>query len=101
MPDGRHRLGSFEVDVRDGKCMANGSLAGSTLTMDRAVSNLARFADWDLSQAVAAASRNPARAARIANKGVLAAGADADFVVLSSEGDVLRTFVGGVECSSG
>jgi N-acetylglucosamine-6-phosphate deacetylase len=101
MPDGRYRLGSFEVDVRDGKCMANGSLAGSTLTMDRAVSNLARFADWDLSQAVAAASRNPARAARIANKGVLAAGADADFVVLSSEGDVLRTFVGGVECSSG
>jgi N-acetylglucosamine-6-phosphate deacetylase len=101
MPDGRYRLGSFEVDVRDGKCMANGSLAGSTLTMDRAVRNLARFADWDLSQAVAAASRNPARAARIANKGVLAAGADADFVVLSSEGDVLRTFVGGVECSSG
>jgi N-acetylglucosamine-6-phosphate deacetylase len=99
MPDGRYRLGSLEVDVRDGKCMMDGKLAGSVLTMDRAVRNLARFAEWDLPQAVAAASRNPARAARIANKGVLAAGADADFVVLSPEGEVLRTFVGGLECS--
>jgi len=98
MPDGRYRLGSFEVDVRDGKCMADSKLAGSVLTMDRAVRNLARFAEWDLPQAIAAASRNPARAARIANKGVLTVGADADFVVLSREGEVLRTFVGGVEC---
>ena len=99
MPEGRYRLGSFEVDVRDGKCMVDGKLAGSVLTMDRAVRNLARFAEWDLPRAVAAASQNPARVARIANKGVLAVGADADFVVLNSEGEVLRTFVGGVECS--
>jgi len=98
MPDGRYRLGCFEVDVRDGRCMADGKLAGSVLTMDLAVRNLARFAEWDLPQAIAAASRNPARAARIANKGVLTVGADADFVVLSGEGEVLRTFVGGVEC---
>ncbi len=100
MPEGRYRLGSFEVDVHDGKCMVDGKLAGSVLTMDRAVRNLARFAEWDLAQAVAAASQNPARVAQIANKGVLAVGADADFVVLNSEGEVLRTFVGGVECSS-
>jgi N-acetylglucosamine-6-phosphate deacetylase len=99
MPEGRYRLGSFEVDVRDGKCMAGGKLAGSVLTMDRAVRNLARFAEWDLPQAVAAASQNPARVARIANKGVLAVGADADFVVLGPEGEVLRTFLGGLECS--
>jgi N-acetylglucosamine-6-phosphate deacetylase len=98
MPDGRYRLGSLEVDVRDGKCMANGKLAGSVLTMDRAVCNLARFAEWDLSQAVAAASRNPAQVARLANKGVLAEETDADFVVLNAEGEVLRTFIGGVEC---
>jgi N-acetylglucosamine-6-phosphate deacetylase len=53
-----------------------------------------------LPRAVAAASRNPARAARIANKGTLAVGADADFIVLNPEGEVLRTFVGGVECST-
>jgi N-acetylglucosamine-6-phosphate deacetylase len=99
MPDGRYRLGLLEVDVHDGKCTLNGSLAGSVLTMDRAVRNLARFAEWDLPAAVAAASRNPARVARIANKGVLAVGADADFVILNPEGEVLRTFVAGVECS--
>jgi N-acetylglucosamine-6-phosphate deacetylase len=99
MPEGRYRLGSLEVDVRDGKCTAAGKLAGSVLTMDRAVRNLARFAEWDLPRAVVAASQNPARVARTANKGILAAGADADFVVLSPDGEVLRTFVGGVECA--
>ncbi len=99
MPNGRYHLGSFEVDVLDGKCTLNGSLAGSVLTMDRAVRNLSSFAGWDLSKSVAAASQNPARIAGIASKGTLAAGADADFVVLSPEGEVLRTFVGGVECS--
>jgi len=100
MPDGRYHLGSLEVEVKDGRCMADGKLAGSVLTMDKAVRNLARFAGWSLSQAVAAASRNPARVAGFANKGVLAAGADADFVVLNPDGDVLRTFIGGLECSA-
>ena len=100
MPDGRYHLGSLEVEVKDGRCMADGRLAGSVLTMDRAVRNLSRFAGWSLSHAVAAASRNPARIAGFANKGFLAAGADADFVVLNSAGEVLRTFVGGLECSA-
>jgi N-acetylglucosamine-6-phosphate deacetylase len=100
MPDGRYHLGSLEVEVKDGRCMADGKLAGSVLTMDEAVRNLARFAGWTLSQAVTAGSRNPARVAGFANKGILAAGADADFVVLNAVGEVLKTFVGGVECSA-
>jgi N-acetylglucosamine-6-phosphate deacetylase len=99
MPNGRYHLGSIEVDVADGKCTSNGKLAGSVLTMDQAVCNLARFADWALPPAVAAATGNPARVARFPHKGVLAAGADADFVVLNPRGEVLRTFIGGVECS--
>ncbi len=98
MPDGRYRLGSFEVEVRDGKCMANGKLAGSVLTMDRAVRKLALFAEWDLPLAVAAATSNPARVAGLPSKGSLAVGADADFIVLNAEGEVLRTFIRGVEC---
>ena len=100
MPDGHYRLGSIEVDVRDGKGMSDGTLAGSVLTMDRAVRNLAQFAEWELPLAVAAASRNPARVAGLTNKGVLAPAADADFVVLNEQGEVLRTFIGGVECTS-
>lgn len=100
MPDGRYRLGSMEVDVKDGVCSFDGKLAGSVLTMDRAMRNLAQFAGWSVNEAVSAASRNPARVARCAGKGVLSAGADADFLVLNEQGEVLRTFVGGAEALS-
>jgi len=100
MPDGPYRLGSLAVEVKDGKVTANGKLAGSALTMDLAVRNLARYAGWSLPQAIAAASRNPARTARLTKKGSLVPGADADFVALSPTGDVLRTFIAGQECSA-
>jgi len=96
MPDGRYKLGPIEVDVKDGKCTANGSLAGSVLTMDRAVRNVTQFASWSLRNAVRAATLNPAQAVGMASdRGVLAAGAVADFLVLSSGGEVLKTVVGG------
>ncbi len=96
MPDGRYQLGPIEVDVKDGKCTANGSLAGSVLTMDRAVRNVTQFSQWNLRDAVQAATFNPARAVGMsANYGVLAEGANADFAVLSHAGHVLRTIVGG------
>lgn len=98
MPDGRYRLGSFDVDVKDGRCTSDGKLAGSVLTMDRAVRNLAQFAEWPLAHAVSAATRNPARVAGLGSKGKLTPGSDADFVVLNQAGEVQRTFVGGVEC---
>jgi len=90
----------MEVDVKDGVCSFDGKLAGSVLTMDRAVRNLAQFAGWSVSESVSAASRNPARVAGCGGKGVLSAGADADFLVLNEEGEVLRTFIGGVEAVS-
>ncbi|MGA7751994.1 MAG: N-acetylglucosamine-6-phosphate deacetylase [Candidatus Sulfotelmatobacter sp.] len=96
MPDGRYMLGPIEVDVKDGKCTANGGLAGSVLTMDRAVRNVTKFSDWGLRDAVRAATFNPAKAVGLSgNYGVLAAGARADFNVLSSEGNVIKTIVGG------
>jgi N-acetylglucosamine-6-phosphate deacetylase len=98
MPDGRYRLGPLEVEVKDGRSMADGKLAGSVLTMDRAVRNLAAFAAWPLERAIAAATCNPARVAGQAGKGALVPGADADFVVLNPAGEVERTFAGGVEC---
>jgi N-acetylglucosamine-6-phosphate deacetylase len=96
MPNGRYRLGSLEVEVKDGKCMRDGRLAGSILTMDQAVRNIVRFADWDLQQAVRLATINPARASRLpAKTGTLAPGAAADIVALNRRGDVLRTIVRG------
>jgi N-acetylglucosamine-6-phosphate deacetylase len=95
MPDGRYQLGPIEVDVKDGKCTSNGSLAGSVLTMDRAVRNVTKFSKWSLRDAVQAASLNPARAASLKGRGVLAPGANADFTVLSAAGEVLKTIVHG------
>ena len=96
MPDGQYQLGPIQVDVRDGKCTANGSLAGSVLTMDRAVRNVTKFSNWSLRDAVRAATLNPARAVGMAQEfGVLKPGAYADFTVLSPGGEVMKTIVGG------
>jgi len=96
MPDGHYRLGRLEVDVHDGRCESGGVLAGSVLTLDRAVRNIMEFTDWPLDQVVRMATANPARVLRQENKrGVISPGANADLVALSSAGDVLRTFVGG------
>jgi len=95
MPDGRYRLGPFEFEVQDGRCLANGKLAGSVLTMDRAVRNVVKFAGWNLQQAVRLATLNPARVAGAANQGQLKAGVSADLVVLSPEGEVRNTIIRG------
>ena len=96
MPDGRYQLGGLDVEVHDGKCLMNGSLAGSVLTMDRALRNVMKFGGWDLQDAVRAASLNPAKAVGVSDrKGAIVAGADADLVVLSSAGEVRNTMVNG------
>jgi N-acetylglucosamine-6-phosphate deacetylase len=96
MGDGRFQLGSFEVEVHGNRCEYNGTLAGSVLTLDHAVRNLMEFAGVALSEAVGAASANPARVAGVAGrKGALVEGADADMVVLNMRGEVLRTIIRG------
>ena len=96
MPDGRYYLGSVEIDVKDGMCTHDGTLAGSVLTLDKAVRNLMSFAQWDLQSALRAASLNPARTANAQSKGLLQPGADADLVVMTENGDVKATIVKGV-----
>jgi N-acetylglucosamine-6-phosphate deacetylase len=95
MPDGTYQLGPIQVEVKDGKCTMDGKLAGSVLTMDRAIRNVTQFAGWSLQDAVRAATLNPARAAGLKQSGVIAAGADADLVVLSPDGEVRETIVRG------
>jgi N-acetylglucosamine-6-phosphate deacetylase len=95
MPDGIYQLGPIQVEVKDGKCTNNGNLAGSVLTMDRAVRNVAKFGGWSLQNAVQAATLNPAQAASLPQHGRLTPGADADIVVLSPDGEVRKTIVRG------
>jgi N-acetylglucosamine-6-phosphate deacetylase len=95
MPDGHYHMGDFEFDVRDGKCLANGVIAGSVLTLDRAVQNAMAFGGWTLQNALRAATLNPAHAAHLEDAGSLKLGAVADFIVLSSSGEVRQTILGG------
>ena len=96
MPEGHYRMGGFEFEVRDGKCLANGTLAGSLLTLDVAVQNVMKFAQLDLQAALRTATLNPAKAAGLPeNAGVLAEGAPADIVVMNSEQKVIKTIVRG------
>jgi N-acetylglucosamine-6-phosphate deacetylase len=94
MPDGCYRLGSLEVEVKDGKVTNRGNLAGSVLTMDLAVRNVMKFARWDLQQAVRLATLNPAKVAGLGG-GWLKPGAPADLVVLSAQGEVTKAIIQG------
>ncbi len=86
MPDGNFRLGNFEVVVKDGVCRnAEGKLAGSTLTLDRALRYIVALG-VPLADAVRMATILPARRVSLAGKkGIIALGADADLVVLTPD----------------
>ena len=94
MPEGKYYLGALEVEVRDGKCLHDGRLAGSVLTLDRAVQNAMEFAGLDLQRSLRLATLNPARAVNI-SKGFVEDGAEADLVVLTPAGEVKATMVKG------
>jgi len=83
MPDGKYMLGNFEVTVSGGVCRnAEGKLAGSTLTLDRALRNVVALG-ISLPDAVRMLTTNPAKLLGIEfKKGALRTGADADIVLL-------------------
>jgi N-acetylglucosamine-6-phosphate deacetylase len=87
---GRYTLGDIEVRVgSDGAArLVNSSrLAGSTLTMDRAITNVIRFAGIDLSSAIRMATRNGQKLFR-ETKGEILPGDSADLVLLEYSGKV-------------
>jgi len=97
MPDGEYELGGQPVVVKDGAVrLADGTLAGSCLTMDRAVRNVMQYAGVGLGEAIEMATLTPARAIGVgARKGSLEPGKDADIVLLTPELEVARTIVMG------
>jgi len=95
MPDGTYQLGPIQVEVKAGRCTMDGKLAGSVLTMDRAVRNVTQFAGWSRQDAIRAATLNPARAAGLMQHGHLAPGSEANLVVLNPDGEVRKTMVRG------
>jgi N-acetylglucosamine-6-phosphate deacetylase len=86
MADGTYRLGTTEAIVENGVARnSEGKLAGSTLTLDRALRNIVALG-VPIVDAIRMATVLPARRLGLAGKkGILAVGADADLVVLTPE----------------
>ena len=97
MPDGEYTLGGLPVTVRAGVARdPEGALAGSTLTMERAVANMAAASEMGLAATLTMATRTPARAiGRGDRKGRIAPEYDADLVVLEEDLTVSLTMVAG------
>lgn len=97
--DGSYDLGGQEVHVHGAEAkLADGTLAGSILTLNRAVGNMVTLSGVPVPEAVEMASLTPATILGIADrKGRLAAGFDADIVVLGKDFTVQSTIVAGKE----
>lgn len=75
--------------------LPDGTIAGSALTMDRAVANVVRHAEVPLERAVGAAAATPARVLGLTDRGRIAPGARADLVALDDDLTVSAVWVGG------
>jgi N-acetylglucosamine-6-phosphate deacetylase len=98
MPDGEYQLGGFAVEVAGGRAMARGVLAGSVLTLDRALANLMKFTGAPLEQALRSLTVNPAAMTGLNDQaGRLAVGRMASLVAVDRAGKLTGSVVNGLE----
>ncbi|MGB4181770.1 MAG: N-acetylglucosamine-6-phosphate deacetylase [Bacilli bacterium] len=97
LSDGVYQLGGQDVYVKAGEArLASGVLAGSNLTMNKAVKNFIDVTGVFLTEAVDMATINPARVLKIdGQKGSIKFGKDADFAVIDKDLNVYLTVRGG------
>ncbi|HUP64451.1 MAG TPA: N-acetylglucosamine-6-phosphate deacetylase [Thermoanaerobaculia bacterium] len=98
MPDGAYRLHQHEVEVKDGSArLSSGALAGSTLTMRRALQNMVELAGVPLETVIPLATAVPARVLGLEGiKGRITIGHDADLIVLSQKFEITQVISRGV-----
>lgn len=93
---GTYPLGDGPITVGDeGPRTADGRLAGSVVTLPRAISNLLSTTSANLADAVACATAGPAAALGLTDRGSLAHGKRADVTLLDDDLEVVATYVGG------
>ena len=94
-PRMRRQPGRLVFIDETGVRTAAGVLAGSNLTLDRAVRNLVAFTGCSPAEAIMTVTRNPANVLGIDDRGTISVGARADIVVLDQSLRVVQTFIGG------
>lgn len=96
MPDGTYQLGGFDVEVAHGRAMARGVLAGSVLTLDRALSNFVAFTGATAADGLRLMTANPAAMTGFqVGAGSLAAGSAANLVAVDTAGRLLASIHNG------
>lgn len=97
LPDGDYELVGHEVAVRDGRAtLADGTLAGSVVTMDSAIRTLVREAGVSLKDAVLMGSYNPAKLIGLDGEmGAIENGKQGNLVILDDHLTIQKTFVKG------
>ncbi|MGA3160756.1 MAG: N-acetylglucosamine-6-phosphate deacetylase [Terracidiphilus sp.] len=94
MPDGEYQLGGFAVQVANGRAMARGVLAGSVLTLDRALKNFMAFTGAPLEQALRLLTVNPAAMTGLSDQaGSVAVGMPASLVAVDEAGKMVGSVV--------
>ena len=95
LEDGEYILGGLEVVVKDGVCrLKSGALAGSTLTLDKAVRNLVKIG-IPFKDAIYMATQTPVKPLRMSSIGCIKPGCKADFVVLDKDLKVEEVYIEG------
>jgi N-acetylglucosamine-6-phosphate deacetylase len=96
MPDGDYTLGEFAVQVKDGKATANDVLAGSVLSLDKALENFVAFTGESVANSLPLLTENPAAMSGFSQEaGHISVGGRADLVALGEDGKLLASIVGG------
>jgi len=97
LPDGYYELEGLKVIVKDGvsRRVDTGDLAGSTLTMDKAVRNIVNEIGLSIEDAIKMATLNPAKAISEKERGIISPGAIANLVILDKDLNVISTFIKG------
>lgn len=96
MPDGEYRLGEIAVAVAEGRAVAGGVLAGSVLTLDRALVNFIAYSGASLESALRLLTVNPAAMIGLGEQvGSLAVGRPASLIALDCAGTLIASIIGG------
>ena len=97
MPDGMYSLGGQDVVVKDGAArLLSGNLAGSILTLDKAVKNVYKNTDLPLYEVIKMATYNPAKHCKVSDrKGIIKEGYDADLILFDEDINIKNVIVSG------
>ena len=97
MPDGQYSLGGQDVIVKNGAArLLDGTLAGSVLTLDKAVKNIYSNSNYPLNEVVRMATYNGAKHCHVEDhKGLIKEGYDADLILFNEDIEIQKVFVKG------